>query len=108
MKTYYSDFIGHCARYYARCVCGHVTPDFASDAERGNYMACDAALRTFGAVESRIILEVYAHMLPGSVVVPSISCTVRRIAEQHKTTPESVWKLISTFERRAAKKRGLL
>lgn len=108
MKTYYSDFIGHCARYYARCVCGHVTPDFASDAERGNYMACDAAIRTFNERESRIILAVYSNMLPGSVLVPTITTTVKRIAAQYQSTPEAVWKLLSTFERRAAKKRGLL
>ena len=43
MRTFYSEYVQHCMRFYAR----HTNPKFRSDADKKNWFACDSALKGF-------------------------------------------------------------
>lgn len=43
MRTFYSEYVQHCMRFYAR----HANPKFRSDADKKNWFACDSALKGF-------------------------------------------------------------
>ena len=52
MRTYYSEYIQHCMRFYAR----HPHPKFHSDADKQNWYACENALKGFSDSEKDILL----------------------------------------------------
>ena len=97
MRTFYSEYIQHCARFYAR----HPNPTFRSDVDKWNWIACDRALKGFEQREREIILFVYRE---GDTIADNIYQVSKRL-DIHQ---DAIWKLIAKFERTVAKRRGLL
>ncbi len=97
MRTYYSDYIRHCMRFYAR----HPHPKFHSDAEKRNWYACENALKRFTDTEKDILLFIYRE---GDIV----SDNVYRVSVDRNIKQDSIWTLINKLEQQIAKKRGLL
>ena len=55
MRTFYSEYVQHCMRFYAR----HPRPKFRSDADKQNWNACDSAMKGFTDKEQDILMTVY-------------------------------------------------
>lgn len=97
MRTYYSDYVQHCMRFYAR----HPNPKFNSDAEKQNWNACDSALKRFDNSERDILLTVYRE---GDTLADNIY----NYSVEHGINQDKVWKLLNKLEKMIAKRRGLL
>lgn len=97
MKTYYSDYIQHCMRFYAR----HPHPDFHSDVDKQNWCACEYALRGFTDNARDMLLCVYREgdTIPDNVYKVSIDRHIKQ---------DTIWKLINELERKIAKRRNLI
>ena len=95
-KTFYSDYVRHCLRFYAR----YPTPNFRTPTDKHNWTACDKAFRIFSDEERELLMDIYSRYdtLPDNVFCV---CTERAIEQ------DDVWKLIEELEYVVALKRGL-
>lgn len=96
-KTYYSEYVTHCMRFYAR----HPEPVFKTRADKKNWTACDGALRQFPAFEREVLLAVYQ----GGDTVPDNAYWT---AKEKGVRLERVWVWIDQLERAIARRRELL
>lgn len=97
MRTFYSEYVQHCMRFYAR----HSNPKFKSDADKQNWKACDSALNGFSDNERDILLTIYRE---GDTIPDNIykMCAERNIKQ------DIVWELVNELEREVAKRRNLI
>lgn len=97
MRTFYSDYIQHCLRFYVR----HPRPSFKSSADKANWLACDDTLKRLSEDERELISLVYRER-------DSITDCVYEASVKHNISQDKVWNLISDVERKIAKRRGLI
>lgn len=97
MRTYYSDYIQHCMRFYAR----HPNPKFRSDADKQNWYACEHALKGFTDADRDILLFIYREgdTIPGNV---------HRVSVQKNIKQDKIWALVNELEHKIAKRRSLI
>lgn len=97
MKTFYSEYVQHCMRFYAR----HPNPKFHSDADKQNWNACESAMKGFTDSERDILMTIYrdGDTIPDNVYKISIDRNLKQ---------NTVWKLINELERKIAKRRNLI
>lgn len=97
MKPYYSDYIRHCMRFYAR----HPQPKFRSDIDKQNWNACDKAMKEFTEEEQVILMTVYRE---GDTIPDNIY----KISVELNTNQDFIWKIVNELERKVAKRRSLI
>lgn len=97
MKTFYSEYVQHCMRFYVR----HPQPRFCGTADKLNWFACDRAFKGFTDIEREILKKVYGDgdTLPDNVY---------KLSTERQLKQEVIWKLVSEIERRVARCRGLI
>lgn len=97
MRTFYSEYVQHCMRFYAR----HPNPKFHSDADKQNWNACKSAMEGFTDSERDILMTVYREgdTIPDNVYNLSVDRNIKQ---------NTVWKLIGELERKVAKRRNLI
>lgn len=97
MRTFYSEYVQHCMRFYAR----HPRPKFRSDADKQNWNACDSAMKGFTDKEQVILMTVYREggTIPDNVYKVSVDRNMKQ---------DNIWKLINELERKVAKRRNLI
>ena len=97
MRTFYSEYVQHCMRFYVR----HPSPKFKSDADKQNWKACDSALDGFTDKEKELLVAVYTEN-------DTIPDNVYKVSTENNIKQDTVWKLINELERRIAKRRNLV
>lgn len=97
MRAYYSEFVGHCLRFYA----SHPDPKFKSEADKKNWYACDNALKGFSDSEREMLTTIYSEG-------DTIPDNVYQMARKMNVKQDVIWKLLNDLERKVAKRRGLL
>lgn len=97
MRAYYSEFAGHCIRFYVR----YPQPRFKTEADKKNWLACDNALKSFSDSDRALLLTLYRE----NDTMPD---NVYQLAKRNDMKQESLWKLVEDLERKVAKRRGLL
>lgn len=97
MRTFYSEYVQHCMRFYVR----HPSPKFRSDADKQNWKACDSALDGFTDSEKQLLIAVYTEN-------DTIPDNVYKVATDSNVKQDTVWKLINELECRVAKRRNLV
>lgn len=97
-KTFYSEYVNHCLRFYAR----HPSPTFRNNSDLQNWNACEDALNTFPLDDRASLLFIYSQ--PGTSVVDN----VHKLCARNDIKSDYVWKLVSDLERRVAINRGLI
>lgn len=97
MRTYYTDFVSHCMRFYAR----HRDPKFHSEADKKNWHACDSAIKSFSDKEIQMLIDVYSD---GDTIPDNVYQTSKR----YEVKQDAIWKLIGDLEHKVAKRRGLI
>lgn len=91
MKKYYSEFVAHCIRTYAK----------SPNQKDSNTSAVDSVFRELSEADKAILLELYeAH--------GSITDTVSRIAKRTGMEENRIWCMVTVVEKEIAKRRGLL
>lgn len=97
-KVFYSNFVRHCMRFYAR----HPKPNyFRTEADKKNWKSCDNALKSFTDEDREILLTIYREG-------DTLSDNIYQFARQEGISQDPLWKLVNDLERKVAKRRGLL
>lgn len=97
MKTFYSEYVQHCMRFYTR----HPNPKYRTEADKKNWVACDIALKSFDTDEQNVLLTIYS----GNDTIPD---NVYELSKERNLKQDYVWKLINELERKVARRRGLI
>lgn len=97
MRTFYSEYVQHCMRFYVR----HPSPKFKSDADKQNWKACESALEGFTDKEQTLLIAVYTE----NNTIPD---NVYQVSTENNVKQDTLWKLINELERRVAKRRNLI
>lgn len=97
MKTFYSDYVQHCMRFYTR----HPNPKFKTNSDKQNWASCDVVFKTYSDKEQKIFMFIYGGG-------DTISDNVYQLSKNMKIKQETIWKLINDLERKIAKKRNLI
>lgn len=98
-KPFYSDYVRHAMRFYAR---NHEkTPQFKSDADRQNWVACDKVIKKYNDMDRVILIYVYG-------AYDTLPDNVYEKAKEFKINQNIIWDTMKEFERKVAKKRGLI
>lgn len=96
-RTFYSDYVNHCLRFY----CRHPNPIFHSDADKNNWLACESALSKYSDENKIMLISIYSD---GDTVPDN----VYRVATEKGIKQDGIWKLINELERDVAKCRRLI
>lgn len=97
MRTFYSSYIEHCMRFYAR----HSNPTFRSDADKQNWKVCEDAIKTFTDNEQDILLGIYRDR---DTIADNIHTTSVKLG----VNQDMIWKLVNELEKKIAKRRNLI
>lgn len=97
MKTFYSEYVQHCMRFYSR----HPNPKFRSEVDKRNWNACASALKGFTNREKDILIAIYQ-------MGDTIPDNIFQISMTRNTNQDEVWQLIGRLEHIIAKRRGLI
>ncbi len=102
-RPFYSDFVKHAMRFYARSVINsrQEKPFFKTDADKKNWHACSNALKDYSERDKEILVTVYAGF-------DTLSDEVYQAAKKFDINQNVIWDMMKDFERKVAKKRGLM
>lgn len=96
-KPFYSDYVTHMLRYYAR----HDKKYYNNEISRINWCTCDTVLKTLPTQDRSILMEVYWEK---DTLADNI-CLVSRLNGLPQNT---IWTLVRRVEAKIAKARGLI
>lgn len=98
MRTFYSEYVTHCLRFYSR----YPKPNhFRTEADKKNWQASDNALKGFSDSDREMLIAIYREG-------DTIPDNVYQMAKKLNVKQDNIWKLITELERKVAKRRGLL
>lgn len=97
MRTFYSEYVRHCLRFYVR----HPAPFFDNDADKQNWKACESALDGFTDKEKELLVAVYTEN-------DTIFDNVCKVSTENNVKQDTLWSLINKLEQRVAKRRNLI
>lgn len=97
MKSYYSEYVQHCMRFYAR----YPRPQFRGTVDEQNWKACDSAVKKFPDETREMLLAIYKDR-------DTIADNVYKMSVARKIKQDVIWELINSLEHQVAKRRGLL
>ena len=97
-RPFYSEYVRHCLRFYTRNL---VQPDFRTEADESNWVACDFVLNGFDDKERNIIIAVYS-------AYDTLADNVYETAKTYNIDQSVIWDLLKLVERKIAVRRGLL
>lgn len=103
MKPPYADYCKHAMRFYARSMMNahSAEPRFKTEADKKNWYACQAAVRTFSPEEMDMLIILYSMSDP-------LPDAISRLAKDRCIHPDRVWNIVNDLERKIAKRRGLI
>ena len=97
-RPYYSDYVRHALRFYSRNLS---QPRFRSEADKKNWFACQKALSGYSDRDKDILVAVYGGY-------DTLADNVHEVAKKHNLDQSIVWDMMKEFERKVAKRRGLM
>ena len=97
MKTFYTEYVHHCMRFYVK----YPNPKYRSDADKHNWIACDTALKGFSETDRELLLTLYTGNEP-------MAERIRKVSTEQDVKADALWKMVTELERKIAKRRGLL
>lgn len=102
VRPYYADYIKHCMKYFSKTFTpGAGTPAFKTEVDRRNWFSCYSIYSRCTAEEKKILLSVYGA---DDTLADNIYTTARDMG----INQDKIWNLVGDFERKVAKRRGLL
>lgn len=97
MKPFYSDYITHILRYYAR----HDKKYSDNEISKLNWCACDSVLKTLPTKDRSILMEVYWEK-------DTLADSIYQVSRQNGISQNNIWTLVRSVEAKIAKARGLI
>lgn len=96
-KPYYTDYVRHALRFYTR----NPNPIFNTEVDKNNWYACHNAFKGYKDKDREILVSVYS----GYDTLPD---EVYNASEHFHINQNLIWDMMKDFERKVAKRRGLL
>lgn len=96
-KSFYSNYVTHMLRYYAR----HGKNYSNNEISKQNWCACDSVLKTLPAQDRSILMEIYWEK-------DSLANNIYQVSRQNGLPQNNVWTLVRSVEAKIAKVRGLI
>ena len=97
-NPFYTDYVRHCMRFYAR---NPVGIHFKTNVDRANWCACQIAIEDYSDRDKDILIRVYSGY-------DTLADNVYEVAKLYDIDQNIIWELLKEFERALAKKRGLI
>lgn len=97
-RPFYSEYVRHCMRYYAR---NTNKPRFNTDVDKNNWYACHRAIEGYSDRDKDILIRVYS-------LFDTLADNVYEVAKAYNIDQNIIWDMLKIFERSVARKRGLL
>lgn len=97
MKKFYSDYVGHCSRYYFST---DETPSVNDRVNYNNFISVSNVLAKYDTAKENLIRFVYTSV--------TIMKGVQDYAFKNNLRNEEVWYVVMNFEKDVATERGLL
>lgn len=97
-KPYYSDYVRHSMRFYSRNLS---LSSFNTEVDKKNWYACHNAIKDYSEEDKHILISVYS----GRDTLPD---EVYNTAKSLNINQAKIWDMMKSFERKVAKRRGLL
>lgn len=97
-KPFYSDYVRHALRFYTRNLS---LTRFRSDVDKVNWNACHEVLIEYSNRDKDILANVYGGY-------DTLADNVYEMSKKYNINQNIIWDMMKDFERRIAKKRGLL
>lgn len=103
MRPHYAEYVKHAMRFYARSMMNahSAEPRFKTEADKKNWYACQAAVRTFSPEDMDMLITLYG-------MNESLPDAISRLAKDRRIHPNRVWNTVNDLERKIAKRRGLI
>ena len=103
MRPPYADYCKHAMRFYARSMMNahSAEPRFKTEADKKNWYACRAAVRTFSPEDMDMLVTLYGMREP-------LPDAISSLAKDRRIHPDRVWNTVNDLERKIAKRRGLI
>ena len=101
MKRHYSECVRYFLTQYISTLDASSAPEFRSEAEKTNWLACHEVLATLNPHDLKLVCDIYRK---GDTVADNIYniATARRVSQGY------FWKLVDDVEYKIAQKRGLI
>ena len=96
-KPYYTDYVRHALRFYTR----NPNPTFHTEVDKNNWYACHNAFKPYSDKDKEILISVYSGY-------DTLADEVYGAAKKYQINQNLIWDLMKDFERKVAKRRGLL
>lgn len=100
-RPYYSEYVRHALRFYARTCMHDTIPAFKTESDELNWCACNRVLQDYDPKTKDILLTVYA----GYDTLPD---EVYNASKKFKMQQNHIWDDMKVLEREVATKRGLI
>ena len=97
MGCYYSPFVSHCIKFYAKYPCAN---RFRADADQRNWEAVKTSLDTYTGNEAAILLKLYDGK--------DLNENINNISGHIGMDKKSLWKIVRNFEYKVACNRGII
>lgn len=98
-RPFYSEYVKHALRFYTRnCI---AQPRFKSDVDKNNWLACESVIKNYSEKDREILISIYS----GFDTLPD---EVYNASTKHSVEQNYIWDMMKEFERKIAKKRGLI
>lgn len=103
MRPPYADYCKHAMKFYARSMMNahSAEPRFKTEADKKNWYACQAAMRTFSPEDMDMLITLYG-------MNESMPDAISHLAKERNIYPDRVWNIVNDLERKIAKRRGLI
>jgi hypothetical protein len=98
MKPYYSDYVRHALRFYTRNLS---QPRFNNDADKNNWFSCKSVMDKYSDSDQAMFVEIYGGY-------DTLADNVYETAKKYELNQGILWDKMKEFERKIAKRRGLL
>lgn len=97
-RPFYSEYVKHMLRFYARNL---QQPRFKSEVDKNNWIACHVTLKGYTERDRDILVTIYGSF-------DTLSDSVFEVAKRYKIDQSLIWDMMKDYERKVARKRGLL
>ena len=98
VKKYYSEYVRHAIRFYARNL---VNPSFNCIAAEKNWNACDKVLNKHFSKYKELLVSIYQAF-------DTMADNVYEAANKYHIPQDYIWVMMESFEKRVAQERGLI
>lgn len=97
-RPFYSEYVRHALRFYSRNLS---QPRFKSEVDKNNWFACANIIKGYSDRDRDILVAVYSGH-------DTLSDNVYETAKKYGINQTIIWDMMKDFERKIAKRRGLM